>query len=418
MPPQKAHIQTVVRQGQQIDVTVASEELQPGDMALRIPERLVVTLDRIFEDGAVAELLTTNKLSELACLSLYLSYEKKRGSESFWAAYIKELGNQQARGPQGAKSPLLWPEHQVQELLQGSPIIGQINERLQGIRKEYEELDTVWFMAGSLFKHYPYEIPTEQFSLDVFKQAFVAIQASVVHLQGVPVSKRFALVPLGPPLLNYSSTAKAMLQYDAKSQEVQLVVDRAYQPGDPLVAWCGPQPNSRLFINYGIVDEDNPYDKLPLSVTIPSADPLYRQKRDKLAAHSLSTQQTFQLQRNQDLPSDLLPYMRLVAAEDLQQLEAVEFGEEAVPLSPANERVVLSQLIGRLRERLSRYGTTVEQDDAVIADPTSRARAVLSARLVRIEKIILQQALDTLLRLPGGEEASHHAPPATGLKLD
>ena len=41
------------------------------------------------------------------------SYEKKRGSESFWAPYIKELGNQQARGPQGAKSPLLWPEHQV-----------------------------------------------------------------------------------------------------------------------------------------------------------------------------------------------------------------------------------------------------------------------------------------------------------------
>jgi hypothetical protein len=25
------------------------------------------------------------------------------------------------------------------------------------------------------------------------------------------------------------------------------------------------QPNSRLLINYGIVDENNPYDKLPLS---------------------------------------------------------------------------------------------------------------------------------------------------------
>lgn len=34
------------------------------------------------------------------------------------------------------------------------------------------------------------------------------MQASVVHLQGVPLSKRFALVPLGPPLLSYSSTAK------------------------------------------------------------------------------------------------------------------------------------------------------------------------------------------------------------------
>jgi histone-lysine N-methyltransferase SETD3 len=43
----------------------------------------------------------------------------------------------------------------------------------------------------------------------VAAQAFAAVQASVVHLQGVPLSKRFALVPLGPPLLTYSSTAKA-----------------------------------------------------------------------------------------------------------------------------------------------------------------------------------------------------------------
>ena len=27
-------------------------------------------------------------------------------------------------------------------------------------------------------------------------------------MQGVPMSKRFALVPMGPPLLSYSSTVK------------------------------------------------------------------------------------------------------------------------------------------------------------------------------------------------------------------
>ena len=27
--------------------------------------------------------------------------------------------------------------------------------RAQGIKAEYEELDTVWFMSGSLFKNYP-----------------------------------------------------------------------------------------------------------------------------------------------------------------------------------------------------------------------------------------------------------------------
>lgn len=40
----------------------------------------------------------------------------------------------------------------------------------QGIEREYRELDTVWFMAGSLFQNYPYDIPTEAFSLELFKQ--------------------------------------------------------------------------------------------------------------------------------------------------------------------------------------------------------------------------------------------------------
>ena len=52
---------------------------------------------------------------------------------------------------------------------------------------------------------------------------------------------------------------QAMLKYDAKAREVQMVVDRAYAPGDPVYAWCGPQPNRRLLLNYSIVDDDNPY---------------------------------------------------------------------------------------------------------------------------------------------------------------
>ena len=38
---------------------------------------------------AMAELLTTNKLSELACLTLYLMYEKKNGRQSVWYEFIK-----------------------------------------------------------------------------------------------------------------------------------------------------------------------------------------------------------------------------------------------------------------------------------------------------------------------------------------
>lgn len=53
--------------------------------------------------------------------------------------------------------------------------------------------------------------------------------------QGVSLARRFALVPLGPPLLAYKSNCKAMLK--ASGDFVQLEVDRAYKAGDPISVW-------------------------------------------------------------------------------------------------------------------------------------------------------------------------------------
>ena len=60
---QKVRLATVQREGATVDVVVASGPLAAGDAALRVPECLIVTLDRVFEDSTLAELLTTNKLS-------------------------------------------------------------------------------------------------------------------------------------------------------------------------------------------------------------------------------------------------------------------------------------------------------------------------------------------------------------------
>ena len=403
-------IQSVIREGVEVDVTVANRPLVPGDLALRIPESLIVTLDRVFEgDGPLSELLTANKLSELAVLTLYLMYEKKKRKESFFYPLIKELDRLGGRGPQGAKSPLLWDEGQAEALLAGSPTVGMIKERLRGIRKEYEELDTVYYMSGNLFRSYPFEVPSEQFSVDQFIQAFAAIQSSIVHLQGVTLTKRFALVPMGPPLLPYSSTSKALLQYNAEQKTVELRVEREYAAGESVVTWCGPQPNSRLLINYGVVDEGNPYDKLPLAVIIPSDDPLYRKKRSRLAEHDLSTQQTFQLSVNNFLPPTILPYLRLTFATSEDELWKVQFDVKgsggAAPVSPANEAKVLATLSAHLQRRLSEYKTTVEEDAAIIADPTTGPRQTVASKLLRIEKKILQGALAQVMRQPGAAEA-------------
>lgn len=103
----------------------------------------------------------------------------------------------------------------------------------------------------------------------------------------MPLARRFALVPLGPPSLSYSSTCKALLKHDEERQEVQLTVDRDYSKGERVFAWCGPQPNSRLLLNYGIVDEGNPYDKLTITGTLPSSMPHFQAKRRLLDSASV-----------------------------------------------------------------------------------------------------------------------------------
>lgn len=71
---------------------------------------------------------------------------------------------------------------------------------------------------------------------------------------------------------------------------MQLAVDKEYSKGDPVFAWCGPQPNKRLLINYGIVDEDNPYDFLQIIASLRQSDPLFQIKRKLLLQHGFAAQ--------------------------------------------------------------------------------------------------------------------------------
>ena len=47
-----------------------------------------------------------------------------------------------------------------------------------------------------------------------------------------------------------TTTMQAMLAHNDAARRVELVADRPYSIGEPLYAWCGPQPNSRLLLNY------------------------------------------------------------------------------------------------------------------------------------------------------------------------
>lgn len=387
-----------------IHYVAASEDLQAGDVAFSVPNSLVVTLERVLGNETIAELLTTNKLSELACLALYLMYEKKQGKKSFWLPYIRELDRQRGRGQLAVESPLLWSETEL-AYLTGSPTKAEILERAEGIKREYNELDTVWFMAGSLFQQYPYDIPTEAFTFEIFKQAFVAVQSCVVHLQKVSLARRFALVPLGPPLLAYSSKCKAMLA--AVDDAVQLVVDRPYKAGESIVVWCGPQPNSKLLINYGFVDEDNPYDRLVVEAALNTEDPQYQDKRMVAQRNGKLSVQVFHVHagREKEAISDMLPYLRLGYVSDTSEMQSVISSLGPIcPVSPCMEQAVLDQLADYFKARLAGYPATLSEDEAMLTDSNLHPKKRVATQLVRMEKKMLNACLqvtaDMIMLLP------------------
>lgn len=403
-----------------IHYVAASEELQAGDVAFSVPNSLVVTLERVLGNETIAELLATNKLSELACLALYLMYEKKQGKKSFWYPYIRELDRQRGRGQLAVESPLLWSENEL-AYLTGSPTKAEVIGRAEGIKREYNELDTVWFMAGSLFQQYPYDIPTEAFPFEIFKQAFVAIQSCVVHLQKVSLARRFALVPLGPPLLAYSSKSKAMLS--AVDDAVELVVDRPYKAGEPIVVWCGPQPNSKLLINYGFVDEDNPYDRIVIEAALNTEDPQYQDKRMVAQRNGKLSIQAFHVYagKEKEVVSDMLPYLRLGYVSDPSEMETVISSLGPVcPVSPCMERAVLDQLADYFKGRLAGYPTSLSEDELTLTEHNLNPKRRVATQLVRMEKKMLNaclQAVDDLIsQLPDDTVSPCPAPYAPLLK--
>ena len=50
MPEPKVKIKAMYRANQNIDITVAAQDLCAGDTVLRIPEHLIITLKGVFED--------------------------------------------------------------------------------------------------------------------------------------------------------------------------------------------------------------------------------------------------------------------------------------------------------------------------------------------------------------------------------
>ncbi|KAG1331334.1 putative ribulose-1,5 bisphosphate carboxylase/oxygenase large subunit N-methyltransferase, chloroplastic [Cocos nucifera] len=209
----------------------------------------------------------------------------------------------------------------------------------------------------------------------------------------------------------------------AVSDAVELVVDRPYKAGEPIVVWCGPQPNSRLLLNYGFVDEDNPYDRMVVEASLNMEDPQYQEKRMVAQRNGKLAVQVFHVYvgREKEAISEMLPYMRLGYVSDPAEMQSVISSQGPIcPVSPCMERAVLDQLVGYFEARLAGYPTTLSEDEDMLRDGHLNPKKRVTVQLVKLEKKMLhaclQATFEFINQLPDHTVSPCPAPFAPQLK--
>ncbi|OAY85536.1 (Fructose-bisphosphate aldolase)-lysine N-methyltransferase, chloroplastic [Ananas comosus] len=212
----------------------ASTAIHAGDCMLKVPYSVHLTSDKFpleispFIDYGVGS---------VSCVAVVLMAEQKLGMESGWAAYITSLPQMDEM-----HNTIFWSEDDLQMISQ-SPVYKETIEHKANIEKEFFALKPFHLELGRLQK-----IPFADF-------------------------------------LNHDGTSDSLLLSDDYKEISEVLADRDYDVGEPVMIRYGKFSNATLLLDFGFTVPNNIYDQVQLWMDVPSHDPLYAAKIELLNKH-------------------------------------------------------------------------------------------------------------------------------------
>ena len=218
----RLRVTTTARGGRGV---VATAAFAPGDVLLRVPEPLLLTVDKAARRPDVAEALRRARSDGVStndgnlALALYLAGEE----DCFWAPYRQALGGVD-------HLPLFWPASDL-ELLAGSPLAADVAARKDDVAAT-----------------------TSALGLD---ESFAVAKAHVLSRAfEFDRGKRRAMVPFAD-LLNTNRHQDRHVDFEFEGDAFVMRAIRSGIAGDEVTDSYGPKSNARYLLNYGFALEDN-----------------------------------------------------------------------------------------------------------------------------------------------------------------
>lgn len=345
------------------------EPADAGEVLLHVPAHLIMTREMANESPVGRALLDApgEPPSEDQILSAYLLAERAN-PESFFGPYLDAL-------PVAFPSNPLFFDEQELAYLEGSLLIEQIEQRRKSFRTEYESIQS--------------RVPEIGFTEADYVWARLIVTCRNFGFTKDDVKTR-GLVPFAD-LLNHKHPPEIGWTYADDADGFVMTASAALGAWAPVRDSYGEKCNRRYLLNYGFTLEDNPHDEARIVLRLSAHDQWLAFKQKQLGLAPDCLEETILLTRD---PSSAearraLAFVRMACADttDLGQGTAFEGG---TPISAGNEARALAALRHACEDAMSRFPTTIKEDEHLLASNTQTINARNAVVMRRGEKLVLR----------------------------
>ena len=342
----------------------ARDRIKKGEQFLYIPKDLIITLEMAKKEpvGLKMAKIESSLLSpKHSYLSTYVLQEIKK-EDTKWRPYFDIL-------PKDTSSFPIFFTADEKKWLEGSPFLAQVEDKINDMKKDYDLIVT----AAPDFTIY---------TLEEFKQIRMLISSRIfgINING---KRTDGLVPLAD-MLNHKRPQETAWEYrdDLNGFVIESKVN--IQRGDQVYDSYGRKCNSRYFLNYGFVVENNEADEVPMEIKMDETDPLYSVKYKLLGNCSEKTIRVAE-DLNEKNMTHFFSFLRFIHVKgDAMTLYKLKFEENNskkkdedneddsfqcsdIPfISIENEKAVLNHIKNQCAIQLKKYPTTYEEDIKIL----------------------------------------------------
>jgi hypothetical protein len=298
------------------------------------------------------------KISDDDSLAVFLMYERQFAAStvtsttaSNWTQHIKAQ-------PQSYTNVLFFSPEEL-KALKGSNLCALSERLLKQVSDDYKEV------FPKLLQKFSKVFDPAYFSLDAYKWALSTIWSRAFDLEIKEGKRERVLVPFGD-MFNHSFDAQVDHHFDSATNSLVFTsVKPIAEDSQVFICYDPTLTNERLLRLYGFCLPDNIHDLVHIYAHISPSIPRYDWKVKCLAKNGVEAVNStgYPIPMSGEIPPTLLSNMRIQYIEEDETPNARQAFQPDGIVSPKNETLVLNSVFNALKEMLSEYSTTCEEDE-------------------------------------------------------